>query len=158
LNQFRLPGTYVFLHDLLQSAPSFAPLADALLYDTISIDAVDFQILRDVPHRRFTPSDGRPLFIYQHLLAPHPPFNITADGAHRPLNGMPSTIKDGSHLLRGDAALRRQYREGYIEKLHYINPVPIHEIGERWIGKFERSRLQALGDLKKALEAEASHE
>jgi DNA-binding transcriptional ArsR family regulator len=38
------------------------------------------------------------------------------------------------------------------EKLHYLNPVPIHEIGERWIGKFERGRLQALGDLKKALE------
>ena len=39
------------------------------------------------------------------------------------------------------------------EKLHYLNPVPIHEIADRWIGKFERSRLQALGDLKKALEA-----
>ena len=32
------------------------------------------------------------------------------------------------------------------EKLHYLNPVPIHEIGERWIGKFERSRLQALSE------------
>jgi DNA-binding transcriptional ArsR family regulator len=39
------------------------------------------------------------------------------------------------------------------EKLHYLNAVPIHEIGERWIGKFERSRLQALSDMKKALEA-----
>ena len=39
------------------------------------------------------------------------------------------------------------------EKLHYLNPVPIHEIGERWIGKFERGRLQALSDMKKALEA-----
>ncbi len=39
------------------------------------------------------------------------------------------------------------------EKLHYLNPIPIHEIGERWIGKFERSRLQALSDMKKALEA-----
>lgn len=39
------------------------------------------------------------------------------------------------------------------EKLHYLNPVPIHEIGERWIVKFERSRLQALSDMKKALEA-----
>src|SRR5450759_5232468 len=39
------------------------------------------------------------------------------------------------------------------EKLHYLNPVPIHDIADRWIGKFERSRLQALGDLKKALEA-----
>jgi DNA-binding transcriptional ArsR family regulator len=40
------------------------------------------------------------------------------------------------------------------EKLHYLNPVPIHEIGERWIGKFERSRLQALSDMKNALETE----
>ena len=39
------------------------------------------------------------------------------------------------------------------EKLHYLNPVPIYEIGERWIVKFERSRLQALSDIKKALEA-----
>jgi len=39
------------------------------------------------------------------------------------------------------------------EKLHYLNPVPIHEISERWIGKFDRSRLQALSDMKKALEA-----
>src|SRR5438477_9434110 len=30
------------------------------------------------------------------------------------------------------------------EKLHYLNPVPIHDIAERWIGKFERTRLDAL--------------
>ena len=39
------------------------------------------------------------------------------------------------------------------EKLHYLNPVPIHEIAERWIGKFEQRRLQALSELKKGLEA-----
>ena len=39
------------------------------------------------------------------------------------------------------------------EKLHYLNPVPIHEIAERWIGKFERRRLRALADLKRRLEA-----
>ena len=38
------------------------------------------------------------------------------------------------------------------EKLHYLNPVPLHEISERWIGKFERSRLGALRDLKRKLE------
>lgn len=38
------------------------------------------------------------------------------------------------------------------EKLHYLNPVPIHEIGERWIGKFERSRLQTLSELKQKVE------
>jgi DNA-binding transcriptional ArsR family regulator len=40
------------------------------------------------------------------------------------------------------------------EKLHYLNPVPIHEIGERWISKYERGRLAALSALKKALENE----
>jgi len=39
------------------------------------------------------------------------------------------------------------------EKLHYLNPVPIHEIAERWIGKYERHRLSALAELKKGLEA-----
>ena len=38
------------------------------------------------------------------------------------------------------------------EKLHYINPVPLHEIHERWIEKFERSRLGSLRDLKRKLE------
>ena len=38
------------------------------------------------------------------------------------------------------------------EKLHYLNPTPLHEIYERWIGKYERHRLQALSDLKKGLE------
>ena len=40
------------------------------------------------------------------------------------------------------------------EKLHYLNPVPIHEIAERWIRKFERARLDALADLKEKLEGE----
>jgi DNA-binding transcriptional ArsR family regulator len=40
------------------------------------------------------------------------------------------------------------------EKLHYLNPVPINEIAERWIGKFERHRLQALSELKQKLESE----
>ena len=38
------------------------------------------------------------------------------------------------------------------EKLHYLNPVPIHEISERWISKYEHQHLQALGDLKERLE------
>lgn len=39
------------------------------------------------------------------------------------------------------------------EKLHYLNPVPIAEVADRWIGKFERVRVQALVDFKKELEA-----
>ena len=45
-------------------------------------------------------------------------------------------------------ATKRQGRE----KLHFINPVPINEIAERWIGKFERPHLAALSDLKQELE------
>ena len=40
------------------------------------------------------------------------------------------------------------------EKLHYLNPVPIHDIADRWIGKFERGRLAALANLKHKLEGE----
>src|SRR5262245_3267501 len=40
------------------------------------------------------------------------------------------------------------------EKLHYLNPVPIHEIAERWISKFEHGRLRVLAELKKQLEAD----
>ena len=40
------------------------------------------------------------------------------------------------------------------EKLHFINPVPINDIAERWIGKFDAPRLAALLKLKKSLEGE----
>src|SRR5262245_1738723 len=42
------------------------------------------------------------------------------------------------------------------EKLHYLNPVPIHEIQSRWIAKYERGCLQALDQLKKRLEGEST--
>lgn len=40
------------------------------------------------------------------------------------------------------------------EKLHYLNPVPIAEIADRWIRKFERGHVNALVDLKRRLESE----
>jgi len=42
------------------------------------------------------------------------------------------------------------------EKLHFLNPVPLHEIAERWIGKYERGRLRVLAELKKNLEGETN--
>jgi len=38
------------------------------------------------------------------------------------------------------------------EKLHFLNPVPLQEIYERWIAKFEKTRLKALSALKRRLE------
>jgi len=42
------------------------------------------------------------------------------------------------------------------EKLHFINPVPINAIAERWISKFEAPRLNALSTLKRTLEGESN--
>jgi uncharacterized protein YndB with AHSA1/START domain/DNA-binding transcriptional ArsR family regulator len=38
------------------------------------------------------------------------------------------------------------------ERLHYLNPAPINEIAERWINHYDRERVRALADLKRALE------
>jgi uncharacterized protein YndB with AHSA1/START domain/DNA-binding transcriptional ArsR family regulator len=50
-----------------------------------------------------------------------------------------------------DANLISTVRRGR-EKLHYLNPVPLHEIQERWIDKFERPRLRALSAMKRQAE------
>jgi DNA-binding transcriptional ArsR family regulator len=50
-----------------------------------------------------------------------------------------------------EANLISSKRQGR-EKLHFINPVPIHAIAERWIRKFEQPRLAALSELKTRLE------
>ena len=58
------------------------------------------------------------------------------------------------HLARlENANLIATVRRGR-EKLHYLNPVPIHEIYERWIAKYERQHLDALRDLKKRSEGD----
>jgi DNA-binding transcriptional ArsR family regulator len=53
-----------------------------------------------------------------------------------------------------DANLISVQRQGR-EKLHFINPVPINGIAERWIGKFEQPSLAALSHLKRTLEGES---
>jgi DNA-binding transcriptional ArsR family regulator len=58
------------------------------------------------------------------------------------------------HLAILETANLVAMRKSGRERLHYLNPVPIGEIAERWIGKFERGRLRALSDLKKNLERE----
>lgn len=58
------------------------------------------------------------------------------------------------HLRRmEDANLVATTRRGR-EKLHYLNPVPIHGIFERWIMKYERQRLDALRELKERAEGD----
>ncbi len=40
------------------------------------------------------------------------------------------------------------------EKLHLLNPVPLQDVYERWLAKFEKPRLKALHDLKQRLEGD----
>src|SRR6266853_2542842 len=56
------------------------------------------------------------------------------------------------HLAILEAAnLVTTFRHGR-EKLHYLNPMPIHQIGVRWIKKFERGKLAALRELQRHFE------
>ena len=58
------------------------------------------------------------------------------------------------HLtLLEEANLVATRRDGR-EKLHFLNPAPIQEIADRWMGKFDPGRLKALANLKRALEGD----
>ena len=108
----------------------------------MSMDAV-FKALADRSRRRLLDSlharNGQSL---SDLCAGH---DMSRQGVMKHL-----AILEAANLV----ATRREGRE----KLHYLNPVPIHQIADRWIGKYERSRLQALDDLKRALEGQEKGE
>lgn len=96
-------------------------------------------------------------------------FRALADSTRRALldrlherNGQTlSQLCDGVEMTRQSATqhlgvlesanLISTVRQGR-EKLHYLNPVPLHEIQERWIDKFERPRLRALSAIKQRAE------
>ena len=59
------------------------------------------------------------------------------------------------HLAVLEAANLVSWKRQGREKLHFINPMPINDIAERWIKKFERRQLAALSALKKKLEGES---
>lgn len=58
------------------------------------------------------------------------------------------------HLAILEEANLVSWKRSGREKLHFINPVPINAIAERWISKFEAPRLNALSELKRTLEGE----
>ncbi len=95
-------------------------------------------------------------------------FKALADGSRRDLldrlrmnNGLTlSELCDGHDMSRQAVTKHLGILEGADlivtvkqgrEKFHYLNPVPIHGIYMRWIGRFEESRMQALHNLKEAL-------
>jgi DNA-binding transcriptional ArsR family regulator len=96
-----------------------------------------FKSLADPSRRRLLDllhaHDGRTLSeLCEHL-------DMTRQGATQHLH-----LLEAANLI----ATRRRGRE----KLHFLNPVPLQEIYERWIAKFEKPRLRALSELKQRLE------
>ena len=70
----------------------------------------------------------------------------------RHLNMTRQAVTRHLNLLEGATLVTVVWRGR--ERLHFLNPVPIHEIAKRWIGKYERGRLRALAELKSKLEEE----
>ena len=122
---------------------------------------------REVPYCSQTGNLTVPYF----EMSDDPVFRALADASRRKLldklhqkNGQTlGELCQGLHMTRQavakhlailkNANLVSWRREGR-ERFHFINPVPINEIAERWISKFEYSRLQTLSKLKKRLEGE----
>ena len=96
-----------------------------------------FKALADSSRRKLLDllhaSDGRTLSdLREHL-------DMTRQGATQHLD-----LLEAANLI---ATVRRGR-----EKLHFLNPVPLQQIYERWIAKFEKPRLKALSELKQRLE------
>jgi DNA-binding transcriptional ArsR family regulator len=96
-----------------------------------------FKALADSSRRKLLDllhaSDGRTLSdLCEHL-------DMTRQGATQHLD-----LLEAANLI---ATVRRGR-----EKLHFLNPVPLQQIYERWIAKFEKPRLKALSELKQRLE------
>ncbi|MGE3934766.1 MAG: sulfatase-like hydrolase/transferase [Rhodospirillaceae bacterium] len=68
------------------------------------------------PHRALE----APFFLYMHLIAPHPPFDVDAEG-RAVKGGIQMSLADGSHHRKHDPDRRAIYREGYVAKLQFIN-------------------------------------
>jgi hypothetical protein len=65
--------------------------------------------------------EDTPFLLYEHILAPHPPFTIDRDGHDTQQWTNFSTMADGNHATKGEQSLIDEYKQGYLEKLRYAN-------------------------------------
>ncbi|MEM9682082.1 MAG: sulfatase-like hydrolase/transferase, partial [Pseudomonadota bacterium] len=128
VNPLELRGNFILSYDLLNRSPILSMLSEQWFGDKFGAPAVNFHLMQDLPNRRFAQRRDQPRFIYQHILAPHPPFNIAADGSPRETGGLGEMLDDGSQLIGDDETNRILYREGYLEKLKYVNRAIVSHI------------------------------
>jgi hypothetical protein len=98
--------------NVVEPATRAAPL-DRQVRDALSIDLVD--------------KLESPFFLYSHILAPHPPFTMDRGGNSTNRWGF-ILLADGDHTIGNDESLRGRYREGYIEKLRYVNAAVLAQV------------------------------
>jgi hypothetical protein len=76
------------------------------------------------PFERALPS---PFFLYVHAIAPHPPFDVDRHGNPVPQRGR--SLDDGTEFTKGSAEGRRLYRDGYLDKLQFVNGAVLSYVG-----------------------------
>jgi hypothetical protein len=69
-----------------------------------------------------------PYMLYEHVLAPHPPFNVDRYGVDTDKWPEFGTLADGADATLGDPALQRLYKNGYLEKLRYVNTAILEQL------------------------------
>jgi uncharacterized protein YndB with AHSA1/START domain len=79
----------------------------------------------------------------------------TLNALHAEVEGM-TRFGVMKHLRILEAAGLVVTRRAGREKLHYLNPVPVQQIHDRWVSKYTRPRAAALADLKEELEGGAA--
>lgn len=121
VGRFALPETYLLANHMLKHSPIPGYLIRNFLNSYFSYSAINYKNLTELPNRQFRPSELRPRFIFEHVLAPHPPFNIGSDGAPVSYEIFKDGLSDGSSIIHGDSGRRAVYHDAYLNKLRYVN-------------------------------------
>ncbi|MHB0856858.1 MAG: sulfatase-like hydrolase/transferase [Anaerolineae bacterium] len=115
-------GLNAFQHLLLSTTP-LPTLLEALGVDAQELDRADLhraEVVYALDHLADAASIQGPVFVFAHIVSPHPPFAFTREGT--PIDRETQfSIQDGSHLIRPGRLSREQYVDGYLEQLQYVN-------------------------------------
>jgi hypothetical protein len=113
--------------DRLLSANTISNFEDAIFQRTslyqlaYRLGMVSPSIIPEVFSTAYEREMASPYFLYVHLLAPHPPFDVNRHGQVKKQEGGPRGMMDGNHFTDNTDDRREVYRRGYVEKLQFTN-------------------------------------
>ncbi|MEW5912840.1 MAG: hypothetical protein AB1814_09815 [Thermodesulfobacteriota bacterium] len=106
-------------HDLIIRNSLLEPLLDLLGMHAAQADRLRRRILWVLDHLPDPAADKKPVFVFAHLLSPHPPFLLGPHGEPRVVGGLVGWA-DGSSRVAGQERLRREYLRGYRDQVLYL--------------------------------------